>query len=85
VIVSDLSDWWQNVLVLFCKDQLGLATIASACLDIRLGSAVISGRFGVYVALCFCLYLFVLVVAAFVPLLVLYIYIYLIVSFGIYK
>jgi hypothetical protein len=43
VIVSDFSDWWQTVLVLFCSDQLGLATIVSACLDIWFGLAVISG------------------------------------------
>jgi hypothetical protein len=43
VIVSDFSDWWQTVLVLFRSDRLGLATIVSACLDIRLGLAIISG------------------------------------------
>jgi hypothetical protein len=43
VIVSDFLDWWQTVLVRFCSDQLGLATIVSACLDIRLEMAVIPG------------------------------------------
>jgi hypothetical protein len=42
VIVSDSSDWWQAVLILFHSDQLGLVTIVSACLDIRFGLAVIS-------------------------------------------
>jgi hypothetical protein len=43
VIVSDSSDWWQTVLVLFRSDQLGLATTVSACLDIRLELALIPG------------------------------------------